>query len=200
MDGIQKKKHHAKRTHLALKKQHHESLRDHYSSPKPTHTEEPAPKHYSKVLMEWDPSEFREHHRTENWFLWLGIVAAIFITLAIFLKAYIVAVTFFLLALVIVMTVQKPAKRIDFKITDTGIVIDDLFYPYHQLDSFWILYDPPHVMKLHFRRKERLRFDLHVEIEDQDPVAIRDLLLEYIEEKEDVEEPVIDAIARRLRF
>lgn len=196
MDSIRKQKlNHAKRTTLALKKHHHE---------KPLGEEmkdvSPLAKYYSKVVMEWEPKEFREHKRNENWYLWLGIIAAIFITVAIFLKAYIVAVTFFLLAVVVVMFAQQPAKRIEVRITDTGIERNGKFHPYHKLEKFWIFYDPPHITTLNFRLKQRHLPDIHVEIEKQDPVALRDALLEYLPEDEEKEEDFTDVLARRLHF
>jgi hypothetical protein len=193
MDSIRKQKlDHAKRTSLSLVKEHHEQAS--------IGAEPSAPQHYRKVLFEWHPKEFHEHKKGENWYLWLGIITAIFITIAIFTAAYIVAVTFFLLAVVIVMFAQRPAETIDVKITDTGIEKDDRFYPYHTLEKFWIFYNPPHVTRLHIRQKTRLMPDLHIEIEDQDPVALRDALLEYLPEDEAAEENFTDTVARRLRF
>lgn len=188
MDIRKQKQEEARRTHLALKKHNADAS-----------TEEEQ-QWFTKVLMEWEPLEFREAPRNDNWYLWVGIVTAILITISILTKTYIVAVTFFLLAVVLVMFAQKPVKRMRFRITDTGIEIRDKFYPYHSLKKFWIFYNPPHVMTLNFSQRDKISLTLVVEIENEDPVKIRDILLQYLAEDETKEEDFFDAVARRLHF
>lgn len=189
MDIKKQKQEDAKRTHLALKKQNASSA-----------TTEQEQQWFTKILMEWEPVQFRDAPRGDNWYLWLGIAAAILITIAILTKTYIVAVTFFLLAVVLVMFAQKPIKRHRVRITDTGIEVGEQFYPYHKLKSFWILYNPPQVTTLNFQQRDKISLNINIEIEDEDPVKIRDILLEYLTEEENKEEDFIDAISRRLHF
>lgn len=188
MDIRKQKQEEARRTHLALKKQNASA------------TTEEERQWFTKILMEWEPLEFREAPRNDNWYLWLGIAAAVLITISILTKTYIVAVTFFLLAVVLVMFAQKPAKRMRVRITDTGIEIRDRFYPYHKLKKFWILYNPPHVMTLNFSQRDKVSLNLNIELENQDPVEVRDILLNYLTEDENKEEDFVDAVARRLHF
>jgi len=230
MDGIQKKKRRqSKSTHLALqKKQADEARRTSVSESSEGNEEvtetpefaetateaapvdeamptaEAAPtgfeQYYTKVFLEWDPPEFQQQKKTENWYLWLGIAAAILITIAIFTKAYMVAVTFFLLAIVIVMLSQKQPDRISAKLTDTGILFHNNFYPYHNIDEFWILYDPPRVTTLNLKPKKSMRYPISIEIDEADPVKIREVLLEYLDEDEEKEEEFIEHLSRRFRF
>lgn len=189
MDEQKDNKETARRTHLALKKHHADS-----------NVTEEEKQWFTKILMEWEPVEFREAPRNDNWYLWLGIAAAVLITIAILTKTYIVAVTFFLLAVVLVMFAQKPVKRMRVRITDTGLEVRNRFYPYHTLKNFWVLYNPPHVTTLNFSQREKISLYINIEIEDQDPVKLRDILLEYLPEDENKEEDFVDAVARRLHF
>lgn len=178
----------ARRTHLALKKHNAGNLTDEEKQ------------WFTKVFFEWEPLEFREAPRNDNWYLWLGIAAAILITISILTKTYIVAVTFFLLAVVLVMFAQKPVKRMKVRITDTGIEVRGRFYPYHTLKQFWVFYDPPHLTTLNFSQREKISLNINIELEEQDPVAIRDLLLQYLPEDENKEEDFVDTVARHLHF
>ncbi len=195
MDIQKTKKETARRTHLALKKQHADGKSD--TGDVRTNEEK---QWFTTIFMEWNPLEFREMARGDNWYLWLGVITAILITIFILTKTYIVAVTFFLVAVVLVMFAQKPSKRVRVRLTDTGIEIRDKFYPYHSLKSFWILYEPPHITTLNFEQKSKVTLNINVEIENEDPVAIRDILLQYLPEDEEKEEDIVDTIARRLRF
>ena len=57
-----------------------------------------------------------------------------------------------------------------------------------------------HVLAL-AKEMERKGVDMiHMEIGDADPVAIRDILLEFGREDQNLEEPLIDIWARRLGF
>lgn len=150
--------------------------------------------------LSWQTPEYTHHERGRNWYLAVGITAAVFITIMIFNQFYQAAATFFMLAVVMIMYSQRKPRDVQFSIGDTGITYNDEFIPYHKLKSFWIHYDPPHLMTVNFLRKEAISTPIVVELGDQNPLTIRDMLLPKLFEDLDREESLPDNLARRLKF
>ncbi|MDP3784660.1 MAG: hypothetical protein Q8R12_01115, partial [bacterium] len=72
-------------------------------------------------------------------------------------------------------------------------------YPYDDLKSFWLNYDPPHVKELYVISKKVLLPQLSIPLGQTDPNQIREHLLKFLEERE-IQESLADAIARFFRF
>jgi len=68
------------------------------------------------------------------------------------------------------------------------------------IESFNIIYHPGVVKNVIIRSKRRFAPLLHLEIGETDPVALRDILIEFIPEDQELEEAFADILARRLGF
>lgn len=109
------------------------------------------------------------------------------------------AVLFFLIGIVVYIYYQKEPKEVNFAITPKGIVINQIFYPYHELFSFWINYNPPIFKELLIRHKKKFLPLTKIPLANQNPNIIRNRLLEFLPEKKE-EESLVDIISRLLRF
>jgi hypothetical protein len=78
--------------------------------------------------------------------------------------------------------------------------VNNLLYHYRDLATFNIIYEPGEAKTVLIRGKRRLAPLLHMEIGEADPVAIREILLEFLPEDQTMDEPMVDVIARRLGF
>jgi hypothetical protein len=62
------------------------------------------------------------------------------------------------------------------------------------------VYEPDETRTVIVRSQRRFTPLLHMEIGDADPVAIRDVLIEFLPEDQNLQEPLVDIIARRAGF
>jgi hypothetical protein len=93
---------------------------------------------------------------------------------------------------------RKP-RIISFEISGRGIKIAKRLYPYDNLKSFWIHYDPPRKSELSLESKKAIMPYITIPLGDIDPNIIRDRLIKLLPEKKH-EESIIDNISHYLGF
>jgi hypothetical protein len=84
-------------------------------------------------------------------------------------------------------------------ITEDGIVAGREIYEFDNLKSFWIFYEPGEPKVISLRTKNNLNLHVHIPIEDEDPVKIREILLKYIPEEKQKPE-LADVLNKFLGF
>jgi hypothetical protein len=102
-------------------------------------------------------------------------------------------------ALVYYIAQQKPST-VRYRLMVDGIVLNNTLYHYQDLESFNVIYEPGETKTIIFRSARRFSPLIHMEIGDADPVEIREVLLEFLPEDLELEEPLVDILARRLGF
>lgn len=132
----------------------------------------------------------------------LGALGIIMAGLIIYFAAagnYLAALLFWLAGIVIGFSLYdrvKNPKPAICKIRAEGVQVNTDLYPYENVKSFWIFYDPPYHRELSLRVKAPLTGGfVKIPLGDEDPVKIRETLLKFIPEKRQ-EEGLADTLAR----
>src|SRR3989344_5481594 len=136
---------------------------------------------YGEVLFNWVFPEFPRYERDKSWYFWASVIAVILLIYAIFSANFLFAVIIIVSSLTILMF-HRSNNEINFKITEDGILLNKQFYDYRDIKNFYIIYQPPAVKTLYFEPKSIFRPRVPVSLEDQNPVKIREVLLNYLEE------------------
>ncbi len=153
-----------------------------------------------KALMSWRAPEYEQQEKSRGWFIGAGIIAALLIGASIWMRNYLLIIIVVLFAIVIYTLHKKEPLVLKIKLTEKGIRFGKKFYPYKNIENFWIIYDPP-AKTLNLKTTSTLFPQVSLQIQDQDPLRIRDLLLDYIEEDgEKTEETNGERLARRLKI
>ena len=154
-----------------------------------------------ETILQWEIPEFVKHHRTRAWYLVAGVIAGIFLIYALFTLNFLFAIIIMIGAVIVVVDDRRHPRLFDFRLTDRGAVIGPKFYPYKEMDRFWIIYEPPEVKNIYFSFKTIGRTNFTVPLADANPLEVRDLLLDFIPEDLDQEtESPTDSLRRILRF
>lgn len=154
-----------------------------------------------EIRMEWFAPEYQQHERHPVWFIYLGIIAAILTIYALVVGNYLFAIIVVMLAIIINMLARKEPETLHLAITRHGFKVNEKLYTYEDdLESFWILYRPPHLKTLNFQRKQRILPTLTFQLADQNPLKVREILLDYLPEDINKEEHYADKLARQLKF
>ena len=158
-------------------------------------------KDQEKFILSWSFFEVDHYERGWMWYVGVLVFGSLFLLYAVWANNYLFALII-LIAVIIIFTysIKEPLK-VNFAISENGIVIGDRFYSYDELKDFWIIYNPPEVKKIIFRFKSKIRPELSINLEDQNPLKIREILLQNVEENLDQEEEFLsEEIARWLKI
>ena len=156
---------------------------------------------YGKVHYEWDFPEYTKHERTIVWYIVAGIVVLGILIFSFVTANILFAVLTIMVIIILVFMQQREPRILNFKITDEGLVIENRFYAYDEIKSFWIVYELPHLKNLYFEFKSLVVPRLTVPYDDIDPNRLQSFLAQYIEIDDEREgEPVSESISRLLRL
>ena len=100
--------------------------------------------------------------------------------------------------LIIVFARQTP-KRVEIELNERGIRFGTLVYPYKQLKYFWVVNNERH-QTINFHTSAFINNVVILELENQDPEAVRNFLLRFLPEHHLTEETTAQRIMHRFKF
>ncbi|EKD78478.1 MAG: hypothetical protein ACD_41C00344G0009 [uncultured bacterium] len=155
---------------------------------------------YGRVLAEWTVPEFIKYKRTLGWFIIAGGLAVILLVHALATRNFLFAIIILIITAIVYLHERRQPDDIEFMILEGGVVLGDKYYPYKELTGFWLIYEPP-VKLLYLGVNQTLRKELPIHLENQNPLVIRKLLLNYVDEDlEREDESTEEALARLMRL
>ena len=158
-------------------------------------------KDLGKILAEWQFPEFVKYKRSRNWYITAGIMVALLLIYSAVTANILFAMIIIIASIIFIINQKRDPQMVSFKISEEGIVVDETLYEWSEIKNFWIIYEPPKVKNLYFEFKSRLLPRLPIPLQHQDPVKIREILLDYIDEDIEREgEPISDGIGRALKI
>ena len=107
------------------------------------------------------------------------------------------AIFLILSSLVLILYVNKKPALSKIVVSHAGVTIDDHVYYYKEIKSFWLDYNPNGSKELSLEAKKWYMPYIKVSIENQNPVEIRSLMINFVAEKEH-EKSLIDLISRKI--
>lgn len=153
------------------------------------------------VLMSWESREFIQYDRNPAWILVVYILASLTLVYAIWTMNFLFAVLVVLFTIIIVIYTQRKPNILKVAVMKKGFKINNTLYTYEDdLENFWILYNPPDLKVLNFKRRQALLPALVIQLEDQNPLKIREMLLKFLPEDLTQDESTIDKMSRKIGF
>lgn len=150
------------------------------------------------TLLHWHGPEFEKSSWEKKWYLIATLILAAIILYALFSNSPIMAITFILIGIVGYLYLQKDPRDLNFSINGSGVIAGNEIYEFSEAKSFWIFYEP-HIKVISLRMKGRMVPHIHIPIHNQDPVKVREILMQYLPEKEQ-ELGMVDIIEQVLRI
>lgn len=133
--------------------------------------------------IKWVVPEFERHERSKNWYIFAVSLAIILFIYAIFNSNFTFAIIIILTSLVFILHHGTEPQKVLITLNEEGLKIADNFYDYDDLKNFAVVYKPKmNVKNLYFEFKSSFKQRLSIPLEKQDPLQIRDFLLNYLEE------------------
>lgn len=149
----------------------------------------------------WEAASWEARTRGKRWYLWMALSVFALILYAIFTSNYLFAFIILLIAIILLLAGNEAPRTILVQIGHNGIVYDGRLYPFAELHHFAIVYHPPELKILYIQPKNFLRPRLRVFLENEDPVAVRQHLKQYLDEDMELhEEHLSDIVGRLLKL
>ncbi|MFH0819065.1 MAG: hypothetical protein V1898_03670 [Patescibacteria group bacterium] len=144
---------------------------------------------FGKILAQWQIPE-HEHYAKSVWWYVVFIVGGLgLFTYALWVSNFLFAVIIIILTAIITIHEKRHPNLLNFYIAEDGIILEEKFIPYKNIERFWIIYEPPYVKNLYFHIDSKIKPELSIPLIKMNPVYIRKALLKYI--KEDLQEKYI---------
>ncbi|MDP2708981.1 MAG: hypothetical protein U1C57_02010 [Candidatus Doudnabacteria bacterium] len=152
---------------------------------------------YGHKIIGWKIPEYDQHERAKNWYIAAAVVAALLMVYSFFTGNFLFAAIIIIGAFVIIIHDGQEPVKIDFAITDEGVLVGNNFYDYDALKDFSLVYKPRQGVKnLYFEFKSAVRPRLSIPLHDNNPLPIRENLLKYLpEDLERTDQPLSEALA-----
>jgi hypothetical protein len=149
------------------------------------------------TIHEWTINEYESHDRGWKWFFLVGVGCVLLIGYAILVDNFLFALIIILGVIILYLQHHQDPEQVLFQITELGVVVGKKFYPYRELTDFYIIYQPPRVKSLFIGTKSATRPTIRIPLYDRNPVEVRHILLEHLDEDiEKEEEPISESIVR----
>lgn len=133
-------------------------------------------------IMEWTFPEFAQYERGRGWFIGFFVVLVLAVFLALLGRVYTAIPVIVLVALILILRFRRRPADITVRLTDIGLEIADGAVRWDELKEFWIVYRPPEIKKLYVTFKQPVRQPYSIDLVDQNPLRIREVLSEFLPE------------------
>lgn len=146
----------------------------------------------------WEVDDFIKHPKSKRWYIIASIICLSLVAWAILDKNYLFALILIITSALIVFNDAEAPQKIKVELKYDGLFLGSTFYKFESISKFYILYKPKEKLKkLYFEFKNPLKHRLTISIDDENPIIIRNYLLQFLnEDLEKEDEPFSDAISK----
>lgn len=143
----------------------------------------------AKGSLSWQALEYEHVEKSSDWYWAVGIIAFSIALISIILGNIIFAIVIVISTFALLVSANRKPKLVEFSLSKQGLHIDDEFYQYNTLKSFWVDNNSHHDgrSQLFFRPRGMTAQIIHIPLDDIDPDEVRDYLLDMLLEEEHVE-------------
>lgn len=153
------------------------------------------------IVFDWEVNEYEKHDRSKRWYVIMAVVGLALLLFSVISGNYLFALIVVLFGIVLFLQDMQQPMQVPFAITEAGIVVGSTYYPFKELTTYWVIYNPPEVKNIYFSTNSVLRHRLQIPLLDNDPRPIRDFLNQFlVEDLEQEEEPLSDRLGRMFKL
>lgn len=151
-----------------------------------------------KVVLSWAAPTFQKNNKTIKWYL----VALGLITLLIAYSAwqkdwFVIVITIIVSAVLFWYIHSVNPTDVGYRVTPIGFYVDEKFYPFSEMHSFWMVYNES-VKNIYITFNKKYLPSLVINVEAVDPMTLKGYLLKKIPEQENRGEGLADKLTRMM--
>lgn len=153
---------------------------------------------YGAVLYEWDSFSDFATEKNLNWTAAMLLFEVLFILIAVLTQQWLLVVILVGIAALTYLLSRYPLKKNHNVITTLGVILNNKLLKWSELEAFWILQEPIHLV-LGFETRRRFNKDEMVLIDREDPMQLVEIISKYLPQKEK-EIPLVDVMLEFIGF
>ncbi len=146
-----------------------------------------------KVLLSWQSIQFESVPKSSTWYVVVFVVLVTLVAVGLFTDNFPLAILAILIGLILYLFEKKESQYFRFGVTSEGVLAQDSLYKFSSLKDFWIFYEPNGRKILSLKSKKSLIPYIQIPLGDTDPNTLRDILKDFLPEKEH-EEALVDSL------
>jgi hypothetical protein len=151
------------------------------------------------TIISWQAPEFRHYHKSAAWYITLAVIVVAIIAFQLVQKDIFGAVSIFIVALFVAIFSRQKPQIVNIALTSKGLYVGDNHIPYKAIRHFWVVHNQNH-KTLNLETTTYLNRTVVLELEDQDPEQVRQILVELLPEHESTEETLAQRLMHKLKF
>lgn len=161
---------------------------------------ENQPSAFDDAVLSWVAPETIRHQRGPVWKVVMGLIVLGLVVWGLFTDAWTFSLAIAVFSVVYYLAELEHPKVVEVKISDIGIKVGGRKYSYSHIKSFWIIYEPPYVRTLNIRVSGKSVSDITIQLDGQNPAAVREFLMGKIPELEGQTEKLSDIFLRLFKI
>jgi hypothetical protein len=146
----------------------------------------------------WQAYEHPPQERSVDWFWGAGLIIVVGAILAIIFSNFLFAIIIVLGGGTLIHYQRRGPELMEFELNEQGVRAGKTFYPYENLDSFWVA-DKQAKTKLLLESKRTIMPLIDLPLDGADLVAVKTFLARHLKQEKH-EESVINLLADWLGF
>lgn len=152
--------------------------------------------------ISWKIPEHNYEKRSKTWYIIFSTVMIALAAYSIYTKNFLFLIVVALGTVLMFTVYDKEPEMINFEIEGDGIIYNNKFYDYDEIKDFSVIYKPKQKIKqLYFVFNNSLKPRLSVPLMDENPVQVRNYLIQYLDEDlERKNEPISESINKKLKL
>jgi len=154
--------------------------------------------HYDQSLMQWQTTLYPSFDKSKRWYIVAGIITTALVIYGIATNQWTFSVVVLITAGVYYYLTHEETPVIEVKVSDIGIKIGERVYPYTDIRTFWIEYNPPYFQNLHLVSKNEYKQEITAQIHGINPSELRRVLTRYLPEWTEREKTFTESISQIL--
>lgn len=151
------------------------------------------------TLIQWEAPEFRHYPKNFAWYITLLLVVALLVVYQAIQGDWFGAISLTIIAVFVYLFARHKPGSVFVEISDKGIHLNDAFIPYTHIKHFWIVHNDKHQV-LNFETTAYINHIQSIELVDQDPEEIKDILQAALPEHPEPQETIAQRIAHKFKF
>lgn len=138
---------------------------------------------FEESTFSWQAPEYEHFEKHPKWYWVMGGILLAIVIYAIATNSILMAITFILIGMLGYIYAEREPRTIQMEINPDGIKVDNYFYEFDDIRSFWIFYEVEEGLKiLSLHSKKTFLPHIHIPIGNANPILIRETLINYLPE------------------
>ncbi len=151
------------------------------------------------VYLSWDAQEFRHYEKNTAWYITLIVIAALMVGFEVIQKDLFGALSIAIITIFVIFFARIRPRVVHIHLTNRGIRMGEDHIPHTAARHFWVVDNEQH-KTLNVETNAYLNHLVIIQIADQDPDTIREILRQHIPEAPQEEETFAQRIMHHFRF